>query len=349
MMTDRYIAELLYDHDCVIIPGFGGFIGNYMPAKIHAVSHTFLPPSKTILFNINLKQNDGLLASRISFREKISYEEAMQHIQEMVEEWNRRLKEQNILVIDQVGKLLRKKEGNIQFIQELSLNFLPESFGLTSFVSPAIRRTGFQEKMEKKISRYMDAPKTHRRLIPRPLKWAAVLMLPIGIATYFGVTNFNSIRDLAVNYSGLIYSKPAPPVRSAIHLPGTIEIKSPETNNPAHLVLFSEAQPSEEGISTPPLINASPVTALTPEAETQSVSETNKPFAIIVGAFRLRENADHLIASLRHKGYEAGILDTTRTGLFRVSVGTYDGHDEALLHLEKVRSEELASAWLLKR
>ena len=348
-MTDRYIAELLYDHDCVIIPGFGGFIGNYMPAKIHSVNHTFLPPSKTILFNINLKQNDGLLASRISFREQIFYEEAMQNIQEMVEEWNRRLKEQNTLIIEQVGKLIRKKEGNIQFIQEMSLNFLSESFGLTSFVSPAIRRAGFQEKMEKKISRYMEAPKTQRRLVPKPLKWAAVLMLPIGIATYFGITNFNSIRDLAVNYSGLIYSRPAVPVKSTVPLPSTIELKSAVANSNTHELLYPGIQPSRDVESMPPLITASPVTSVTPVEEASVAPETNKPYAIIVGAFRLRENADHLIASLRQKGYDAAILDTTRTGLYRVCIGTFDGQDEALLRLEKVRSEEMASAWILKR
>ena len=29
-----YIKELLFKHDCVILPDFGGFIGNYTPAGI---------------------------------------------------------------------------------------------------------------------------------------------------------------------------------------------------------------------------------------------------------------------------------------------------------------------------
>ena len=55
---DKHINELLYNHDCVIVPEFGGFVTNYASAKIHPVQHTFTPPSKNIVFNKNLKNND---------------------------------------------------------------------------------------------------------------------------------------------------------------------------------------------------------------------------------------------------------------------------------------------------
>lgn len=55
IIIEKYISELLYQYDCVIIPGFGGFIGNYSPALIDPIYHTFHPPYKSLLFNINLK------------------------------------------------------------------------------------------------------------------------------------------------------------------------------------------------------------------------------------------------------------------------------------------------------
>ena len=61
-IIDNYICELLYDHDCVIIPGLGGFIANFEPARIIRKQHTIMPPSKKIAFNGKLKNNDGLLA-----------------------------------------------------------------------------------------------------------------------------------------------------------------------------------------------------------------------------------------------------------------------------------------------
>lgn len=335
MNTEKYIAELLHEHDCVIIPGFGGFIGNYLHARIHPVHHTFFPPSKSLLFNINLTQNDGLLASRIAFREKISYEQSLLNIGALVDDWNKKLREDHLLVIDPIGKLTQNKEGSLQFEQDNSLNFLRDSFGLDSFVSPAIRRTGLQEKMEKKISKYLDAPKEKRRMIPRPLKWAAVLMLPIGVAAYFGIANLQMIKNLKVSYSGLLYSPPSATATATKVLPKTKIIQTPAVAAPAKSV-------------------AAPVVPETPaptaaKKETQPDRNSLKPFAIIVGAFRLHENADHLVADLRQKGMDALILDTTKTGLFRVTVGTYADREQAIQQLASVRSLEFSSAWLLAR
>ena len=73
---EPYISELLYLHDCVIIPNFGGFVGNKKSAVLNKNTHTVLPPSKEILFNKNLKVNDGLLISHLANKEKISNDQA---------------------------------------------------------------------------------------------------------------------------------------------------------------------------------------------------------------------------------------------------------------------------------
>ncbi len=78
-MIEKYIKYLLFEHDCVVIPDFGGFIANYVSADIHPIRHTFVPPSKNIAFNEMLKLNDGLLVAHIANHEHISREEALQH------------------------------------------------------------------------------------------------------------------------------------------------------------------------------------------------------------------------------------------------------------------------------
>ena len=74
-----FIRELLFGHDCVIVPGFGGFIGNYTPARIDKKTGTFYPPVKQISFNRNLNHNDGLLVGRISGSSGINYGDARNH------------------------------------------------------------------------------------------------------------------------------------------------------------------------------------------------------------------------------------------------------------------------------
>ena len=69
---DTYISELLFLHDCVIIPEFGGFVGNNKSAVLNKNTNTIYPPSKDILFNKNLRKNDGLLINHIANSEVIS-------------------------------------------------------------------------------------------------------------------------------------------------------------------------------------------------------------------------------------------------------------------------------------
>ena len=57
----RHIETLLLENDCVIVPDFGGFVAHYNPATYIEEENIFLPPTRTIGFNSQLKMNDGLL------------------------------------------------------------------------------------------------------------------------------------------------------------------------------------------------------------------------------------------------------------------------------------------------
>ncbi|HEY9550751.1 MAG TPA: SPOR domain-containing protein, partial [Prevotella sp.] len=59
---ERHIEILLLNNDCVIIPGFGGFMAHHVEARFDEGDDVFLPPSRTVGFNPQLKLNDSLLA-----------------------------------------------------------------------------------------------------------------------------------------------------------------------------------------------------------------------------------------------------------------------------------------------
>ena len=63
MQLSKAITNLLYDHDCVTIPGFGSFIINESSAKYIDKENKFYPPGKYVSFNPLIKTNDGLLAN----------------------------------------------------------------------------------------------------------------------------------------------------------------------------------------------------------------------------------------------------------------------------------------------
>ena len=82
MTIANYISDLLYRYECVILPGFGAFLTNRKSAQVIKGTHQFAPPFKSISFNVQLKQNDGLLVNYISKSEKISYETAFEKLQQ---------------------------------------------------------------------------------------------------------------------------------------------------------------------------------------------------------------------------------------------------------------------------
>ena len=57
----RCIVCLLADNDCVILPGIGGFIASYEPARYDIANKTFASPKRIIGFNSAITLNDGLL------------------------------------------------------------------------------------------------------------------------------------------------------------------------------------------------------------------------------------------------------------------------------------------------
>jgi hypothetical protein len=128
-----YIRELLFGHDCVVVPGFGGFIGNYSPARIDKSTGTFYPPLKQISFNRNLNHNDGLLIGRISMSVKINYGDARNLVEEFVAGLRKKLEKGEKVVFDNIGSFVNNHEGNIQFEPDKNVNYYLDSYGLEPF------------------------------------------------------------------------------------------------------------------------------------------------------------------------------------------------------------------------
>ena len=50
----RHIEYLLTEHDCVLVPGLGGFVLQYVPARFSEDRKSIQPPGKQITFNSSL-------------------------------------------------------------------------------------------------------------------------------------------------------------------------------------------------------------------------------------------------------------------------------------------------------
>ena len=130
MYIEELIGDLLLRHNCVVIPTFGGFVAGQTSATFDAAKGTINPPRKSLLFNKQLINNDGLLIAAYAHATKKSYEESNDYIQKQIQHWYHKLDAGERISIDRVGFIFLDSERNLAFEQDRFHNLLLASFGL---------------------------------------------------------------------------------------------------------------------------------------------------------------------------------------------------------------------------
>ena len=187
MKLDKHIHELLFQHNCVIVPGLGGFIANFQSAHFNPSLQIFYPPSKKVAFNSDLKENDGILAKYVSKKQECSYDEANKSIHEAVRTIYERLKSDKLVEIEKVGFLRYNKENNIEFNPGSESNYLLSSFGMSPVQAPAIKRIASDKtyKQNQAPEEILIAPNTYNRKLKIKQPWKILEVVPIAALLFY--------------------------------------------------------------------------------------------------------------------------------------------------------------------
>jgi hypothetical protein len=333
MNMEAYISDLLYRHDCVIVPELGGFITNYRSAQIHPVSHTLRPPSKSISFNVQLQTNDGLLANYISACESISFATAQTKIEHFVKSIQNDLEHKKEAKLAKVGVLSRDINGKISFEPDNTLNYLLDSFGLDTVQSPAIIRTSKVVNLPKPFAKGVKSIKAQKSSIN--WKVAAVILPLIGLSTYVSFQQ-DTVSDTYANYAYLNPFKVKP---AAVYTPRHIDLEEKT------LLVEAIELPIAKNTGAP--ITETP----TKEADLVEVLETKiiqKHFHLVAGCFSSETNAQKLVVKLQSDGFESSVIGQNAKGLFRVAFQSFGNKEEALTQMHKLKASG-KSTWLLKQ
>ena len=129
----RHIEWLLGENDCVIVPGLGGFIAHYTPARRIEAESRFLPPTRIVAFNPSLKINDGLLVQSYMLVEGIGFVQALKSLERDVEQLFVALHETGKVVVGHIGELRCSLRGVYSFIPFDNCLEAPALYGLSSF------------------------------------------------------------------------------------------------------------------------------------------------------------------------------------------------------------------------
>ena len=191
MAVTKYIHDLLYRYECVILPGFGAFLTQQHSAGIDPSTQKFYPPKKSVSFNRQLVKNDGLLANYIMEAEKIDYNTAIEQINLFVHDLEAVLEKNRTVNLENVGSLTLDKGEKLQFEPAAQVNFLKEAFGLSTFTGNAISREVYKKQVQE-LEQKAPVAFTPERRSGRWLRYAAVGLVAIGLS---GAAGFNIYSD----------------------------------------------------------------------------------------------------------------------------------------------------------
>ncbi|MEL1239976.1 HU domain-containing protein [Flavobacterium flavipallidum] len=312
MNIEHYISQLLYRYQCVTIPGFGAFLTEIQSAQWVESANSFYPPKKLISFNTNIKNNDGLLANHIARAEKTSYEYAISAIQYEVLQWKKELEQNRTLMVKNVGVFVLSAADNLIFRPSEQKNYLTASFGLSSFIAPAMKREASEEIPTLVQEREVIALVPEERSGRSYLKYAAIFILGLAGTAAFSVWN-NQIEAQTVLVEKAVQKKVESKIQEA-----TFFIKSPM----APVTLSVKANKGEEEV-------------------------IKLPYHVVAGAFRDESNANQVVKKLIKMGYNARRLEVNEHGLYPVLYGSFATYAEAQKLKNEVRESENPEAWLL--
>lgn len=131
-MTEFYtfLEHLLYDHECVIIPQFGGFVVNAQDFQFNAKEGKIYPKRKCVAFNEKLKTDDRFLTTEWAKKQAISQKEASIEIIAISKELKSQISTQGYLTIGELGAFTLNSENRLSFSPNPDFNADLSVFGL---------------------------------------------------------------------------------------------------------------------------------------------------------------------------------------------------------------------------
>lgn len=352
--TSHYISELLFTHDCVIVPSFGGFVCTYAPAKVHPAQHIFTPPSKSVFFNKHLQNNDGLLVNAIATAVPCSFEEAQKDVYAFVAAVQQEIKQGRKVELPHLGTLVVDPEGNVSFESAPDVNFLIESFGMSSFQSMPILRDGVVEKKEVKevVIRDINEGK-EEKVVPTPgfrvWRVAAIMALPlIALGAMFMLnSNFRGATMATLGISSGEPSLYTPETYFRKEVPSQKQDVKPDANGNYILSLDSNGAGMIVSIYKVAPDTTSVAAKIRMDVATVIPVDHSK-YYVIGGAFGVPQNAENYRKALIAKGYKPVILDNVRSKLTHIALSGFNSKEEAAAFLSTIKGD-LPDAWILKQ
>ena len=360
----RHIEQLLHDNDCVILPGFGGFVAHDVPAYYVSEERLYYPPSRNISFNAAITMNDGLLAQSYMKSNKVDYARATYMVDMAIEQLADMLDEEGMVALPRIGVLKQDINQALQFTPDEAGIASPLHFGLGTFEMKELAMlTAFETSKSASPKFTAKTIGIRKEVLHRVMSTAAVLLLLLMIALPTGDHRPTDIA--ALNLTEIITAPQMQPVATTTTVDmacapaATLSAVEPTEVEPI------EATQTEESISLPqenagetevnqvideptatqelPVVSEEMVSAPAPAA----IVVSEKTYHIIVASLPSRRGAEETMSQYTRMGYD-NVTIVERDDRVRISLMQFADKNEANEQLKALRQQEkFQNAWLL--
>ena len=344
------IIQLLLRHNCVVVPGFGGFVAKQVAAELDFSKGLMSPPKKALLFNRFLLADDGLFLAEYARQYGLYYDDAKTQLTLHTDALQRQLLSGETIKLAKLGTFSRQIDGQISFEQDRFFNLLLSSYGLNQlhFESKPIEIKEEEPIIELKPNQ-----------TETKIKWskvaAAACLLPLAFYSFwiptqtnalqsglFSSTDFNPMHHQvspAYQKSSLALRKILPRTSSNLEFEATNKFQvlpyEWQTGYPMYVAI--PAQPKANNLN--PTTSSTYIESFTP-TETASMA----PYDFIVGCFSNFQNAQNLKLKLERDGFAARLIQNGP--LTKVSAGAAQNLSE-LQHIQQQATARGLQGWVL--
>lgn len=306
----EHIEYLVYQHDCVVIPGVGAIIAYHIPAYVDSERNCIYPPRRELTFNPQINHADGLLAASVARRERVSFDKATCMVDQSVSDMMTCLDSQKEITFGNIGLLRKNAEGTLEFKTADRNSLSPNLSGLS-----VLPFSSTQEQSPLPVKFRLIGYSLARRFVN--VAASIVLLVMLGLMLSTPVVDSNAVM---ASMASLKFG----------HTEQTDALHSPDID-------LNIAMPDPE-------------TAVGIAPERVSVSynaESDKPYYIIVASLPNETKAKEFIASAGSDGDALRILDSgTRCRVYIDRAATLQ---QALKAREKDnRLDKYPDAWVFR-
>lgn len=373
----QHIEALLLENDCVIVPGLGGFVAHYAPATRVEEENIFLPPTRIIGFNPQLKMNDGLLVQSYMSVYGTNFSDATKIVEREVDELIAALHEEGKVDLPNVGEVRYTIYNTFDFAPYDNKITTPYLYGLDAF---EMQELSALEKPKAEKDTFSLVPATtpkekrtfavrfNRAYLANAAAVAAIIILSFFFSTPIENTEvieenyatllpdelFEKIEKQSLAITPIVLKQNTPTRKTANKQTGTQKkVVAPvavrEVKVAKEPTASTETKAKEQASHSVATTADAPKQNVQPAAAKPVVAAPQRPYHIIIASVGTEKDAEAMAAQLVAKGF-SGAKAIVGDGKMRVSIESCGTEVEAYQALARIRENETyKNAWVLKK